>query len=146
MKREKTKRFMYILSNYANTMRKDQCLTQLLRLNTASVDDIIKHHYRELKKTKELVFISSKVSSKQADTMTTKSPVFKLISLWFFEFESDSALKLTEYALKIYYSSFDNVSIKCISMKYHNLSAANTTIETKCTQYFSIDSCVQYSM
>jgi hypothetical protein len=118
MKREKTKRFMYILSNYANTMRKDQCLTQLLKLDTASVEDVTKHYFIQLKKTKELVFIPSKVSTKQADTMTAKSPVFKLISLWFYEFESDSTIKLTEYALKMYCSSFDNVSIKFNECKH----------------------------
>ncbi len=118
MKREKTKRFMYILSNYADTMRKDQCLTQLLKLDTASVEDVTKHYFIQLKKTKELVFIPSKVSTKQADTMTAKSPVFKLISLWFYEFESDSTIKLTEYALKMYCSSFDNVSIKFNECKH----------------------------
>lgn len=112
MKRERVNRFKYILSSYAETMRKDQCMTQLLRLRTTSFDDFGKHLYRELRKMKELIFMPSKVSTKQADTMTTKALVFDLFAEWFYEYNSQSSLKLVEYAIKVCVMNNDNVSFE----------------------------------
>ncbi|CAO3652088.1 unnamed protein product [Mucor hiemalis] len=108
MKRERVNRFKYILSNYAETMRKDQCMTQLLRLRETTVDDISRHLSRELRKTKELIFMPSKVSTKQADTMTTKALVLDLISAWFYEYNPKSSLKLVDYTIKVYIMNNDN--------------------------------------
>lgn len=124
MKRERVNRFKYILSNYSETMRKDQCMNQLLRLRTTSFDDFSKHLYRELRKTKELIFMPSKISTKQADTMMTKSIVFDLFSEWFYEYNSQSNLKLVEYAIEVCVIKNDNKqSASDICLIFHTFSA-----------------------
>lgn len=54
----------------------------------------------------------SKISTKQADTMMTKSLVFDLFSEWFYEYNSQSNLKLVEYAIEVCVINNDNVSIE----------------------------------
>lgn len=107
MQREKVKRLEYILRFNGSMMRKDQCISQLLRLkNTLTVDDLSTHYYKQISHTKESILSPNKVSIKQQDALIIKAPVLKLLSTWFFEFEpARSKLKISEFALKIYQHS-----------------------------------------
>jgi hypothetical protein len=107
MKRENTKRLLCILQYNSSTMKKEQYLSQLLRFNTSPVvdKDLSVHYFIQLSRTKELILTPNKVSTRQKDTMIAKSPVLSFMSMWFFEFNQDSVLKLSDYALKIYQSN-----------------------------------------
>lgn len=111
MKRENIKRLLCVIKHYSDMMKKDQCLNQLLQLSTSTIDNVNKHYYKQIKRVKEFVFTPNKMTTKQSDTLIVKSPLLQFISTWFFEFEHDSNLKLSEFALDLFNLSSESVSI-----------------------------------
>ncbi|KAG2237817.1 hypothetical protein INT48_002118 [Thamnidium elegans] len=144
MKEENIRRLLCILKYYTKTMKKDQCLNLLLRLQTITTEDVNKRYLGLIERAKEFIFVPNKMSTKQSDTFIIKAPVLQFLSTWFSEFEYDSTLKLSEFTLNVIFSStesnehaFDislllyiyNIGCKQLSLDGKDVTQINDIIE-----------------
>lgn len=111
MKKENINRLLSIVKRYSDIMKRDQCLNRLLQLNTTKIDNVNRLYYKQVKRVKEFIFTPNKMTSKQSDTLFAKSPLLQFISTWFFEFEHDSNLELSEFALNVFNLGAESVSV-----------------------------------
>lgn len=110
MKRENINRLLSVVKLYSGITKKDYCINRLLHLNTSKVENVNQHYYNQIRRVKEFIFTPNKMTSKQSDTLFAKSPLLQYLSTWFFEFEHDSNLELSSFALDLFNLSTDSVS------------------------------------
>lgn len=119
MKTNNARRLQFILAYYARSMVPEELKTILIRLMSLHKicpkdddENLNKCFYRQLRHVKQFLFNTRHTQTKQYDSFLAKKPVFLLISQWFFEFNIQSKLVLTDFVSHIASvgSNLENVS------------------------------------
>ncbi|KAG1448915.1 hypothetical protein G6F46_009929 [Rhizopus delemar] len=115
MKWEKMKRFYYVLHQYQ--AEKETCLNQLVYIKELmNSSDTKAVYYEMIEQVKKQVLFK---------THTKESLILEYLSFWFFEFNQDSTVNITDYTIRVLqsYLTEENVSEKTSSSLFINPSA-----------------------
>lgn len=115
MKWEKMKRFYYVLHQYQ--AEKETCLNQLIHIKELmNSSDTKAVYYKMIEQVKKQVLFK---------THAKENLILEYLSFWFFEFNQDSTVNITDYTIRVLqsYLTAENVSEKTSSSLFINLSA-----------------------